>query len=153
MFMIFSVPSFGIDFWSVWASIVAPYWIPLASNSMFWGDCFFDNLFELFFFIDCASNWLRQVGGWYLVFSVFVRDLFPHSCTFYCGKTYNCQKPCFSTYFKQLRECIYTCNFYLRKTYKCAVTVFTMIKNKNLMERNRNFVRSKAWFWNKVCVG
>ena len=112
--MNFSVTGFGIDPGSIWASILAPFWIPLASNSTFWDDFSCDD-FLIVFSIDFAPNCLRKVGGWYRLFSILFRDLFPHSCYFYWSKTNKYQKPCFSNYFKKLKECIHTCIFYLDK--------------------------------------
>ena len=63
------------------------------------------------------------------------RLFFNHTCTFYPGNTYKCQKTVFTFFFKQLKELIHTCTFYSRNTYKCAVTVFTI--KKNLMKIKR----------------
>ena len=94
----------------------------LASIFIFWGDRF--NWLFIIFFIKMAPKSRECITP----FSVLFRDLFPHTSTFYNGKTYKCQKPCFPTFFKQLKECIRTCTFNPGKTYKCAVTVFTIIK-------------------------
>ena len=77
-----------------------------------------------------ATKTAPKSRGCYPLFYILFRDLFPHTSTFYRRKTYKCQKPCFPTFFKQIKECIHTCTFYARKTYKCAVTVFTMLKKK-----------------------
>ena len=61
---------------------------------------------------------------------------FDHTCTFYLGNTYKCQKTVFPTFFNKLKEFIHTCTFYLGNTYKCAMTVFTILmKNNNQIKR------------------
>ena len=62
----------------------------------------------------------------------------------------NHQKSCFETvvfFLKKLIEFIHTCTLYLRNTYKCAMTVFTILKKKNLMKKTWWFSWSLAPFW------
>ena len=72
--------------------------------------------------------------------SLIFRDLFPHTSTFYHGKTYKCQKPRFPTFFKKIEECIHTCTFYNCKTDKCAVTIFTIFS----LKKKVNFKKPKT---------
>ena len=59
-FMIVFVTSFGIGFWLVLVSILAPFWDPLASNFMLLGDSFFYDFLNRFllYFLKC----LREKG-------------------------------------------------------------------------------------------
>ena len=79
------------------------------------------------FLVENLSKRYPDQYGEYILFGITFR----HTCTFYPGNTYKCQKTVFPTFFNKLKEFIHTCTFYLRNTYKCAMTVFTILKKKN----------------------
>ena len=125
----FSLYNFGIAFRRVWASIWDLFWTPLASKSMFQGSFFFfdDSVDRNFSILEKTTPTLREHGP---PFSKLFRHLFPHTCTYYIGKTYKCQKQPFPTFCKKEKEVLRSCIFYFGKTDKCAVTVFTVLTNK-----------------------
>ena len=97
IFLIFFVTSFGIDFWWVLVSILAPFWDPCGINFyVFWWAFFgwiVESMFDRFVIKMGSTNWFVYGDG-----TLFFRSLFPHTCTFYQRKTYKCQKPCFATF-------------------------------------------------------
>ena len=123
--------SFGIVFDSI--SVPLCHQIPC-----FWVIVFFDDLLNRFLIILIKMAPADKPRN--LPFSICVRDLFPHTSTFYPRKTYKCQKLRFPTFFNKLKEFIHTCTFYQRKTNKCAVTAFTILRKKGnyLVSENPN---------------
>ena len=78
------------------------------------------------FLVEMVPKWVRASLPGLIIFRLF----FDHTCTFYSGNTYKCQKTVFPTFFKKSKAFIHTCTFYPRNTYKCAMTVFTILKKK-----------------------
>ena len=112
--------SFGIEFIFIFGT-------PLTVNSMFFGDRFFMISLIDFWLILIKNGSPKQLSG--LICSSLVRDLFPHTSTFYSGKTDKCQKHSFHffLFFNKQKDVIHTCTFYAGKTYKFAVIVFTIV--------------------------
>ena len=86
--MIFSVTSFGIDFWWVLAPIVGPFWHP------FWFKLgvFLIHFFGLYFGSEFCWVWIKVVPKdvpFVSPFWVLFCDLCPHTCTFYAGSARN----------------------------------------------------------------
>ena len=100
----FSLPLFALISDEFWYRFWLSFWIPLASNSMFFCWSFF------WWIVESIFNWfLIRIGSKSKMTSseasVSFRILFLHTCT-----------------------------FYVRKTYKCAMTVFTILEKQILME-------------------
>ena len=121
-FLFYFVTSFGIAFWWLLVSILAPFWDPFCIKFHVFGCSFF------FWWICESICYWSLIDFWSKTVSTsrrgitFVSVPFPHTCTFYWRKTYKCQKPFFN-FFKQIKEFIHTCTFYPRITYKCAMIV------------------------------
>ena len=143
IFMIFSVTSFGIYFWWIVASILAPFWDPFDIKIHFGGgDQYLLKYFLNWFVIDFAPNRLLKVGGWYRPVSVLFVTCFRTVVPFAMVSPTSARNHVFELFIyfsKKVKECIHACTFYLRKTYKCAVTVITILKKKKLNVKNLKF--------------
>ena len=126
IFLIFFVTSFGIGFDEFWHRFWIHFWTPLASNSMFWCDCFCRWMFDLILLCKMVPKMVRGNVWRASLFDPSVRTLLPFTLVRPTSAR-NHVSQLVSIIWKNVSTLVHLKN---GQTGKCAVTVFTIFKKK-----------------------